>query len=797
MMARLERGVWRIAAGGVAVLLAALAPRAAAQTPLGDPLPDGIAKGDLVVAAIPFVRAPETLDTASPSGTNDPHARIQYLQAVPGIPGRLAFNDIRGVLYLTDAAAVTPTVYLDLRDEDVDLHTASLPNESGFMGFAFHPEFADPDKPGYGKLYTAFTATADSGAADYAGEPGATQASVIREWTANNPKTRAFRGTSRELLRVGEFAGNHNVGSIAFNHTADEEASDYGLLYICFGDGGSAHDPRNHGQGLAEPLGAIARIDPLDTADDRTYGIPADNPLVGEEGVAEEIWAYGLRHPQQFSWDADGRMFIADIGQNQIEEVNLGVAGANYGWRLREGTFATGHGVGQASGPAYPRPETDSATLVYPIAQYDHDEGAAIGGGFVYRGSAIPALQGKYVFTDFPRGRVFTIDADDLPAGEQATIEELRIAFDGEERDLVDEAGFPNTYQPGAERVDARLSVDHNGELYLLTKGDGWLRRLVANSADHLAPFRGRNTGDFNGDGKDDLLLRHRDGRWTYYPMNGRMNVTAERGSATLPADRAWRSSGVGDFNGDGDDDVLLRHADGRWQYYPMDGRRALASESGAPPLTRFPEWQIAGAGDFNGDAKDDVLVRHTDGSWYYYPLDGSEILTDAEGDAQVSRNLAWQLAGVGDFNGNGRHDVLLRNADGRWFYYPMYGRRHSVSGRGSANMTPNLDWQLAGIGDFNGDGRDDVMVRHTDGRWHYYPLRGRRTISGRGRANLPQDLAWQIATVGDFNGDGKDDILLRHTNGQWDYYPMNGRETIAAEQGRASITTDLDWSLP
>ena len=205
-MAKLEHGVWRVAAGGLGVLLAITGPRAAAQTPLDDPLPDEIAKGDLVVAAIPFVRAPETVDTASPSGTNDPHARIQYLQAVPGIPRRLAFNDIRGVLYLTDAAAGTPTVYLDLRDEDVDLHTASLPNESGFMGFAFHPEFADPDKPGYGKLYTAFTATADSGAADYAGEPGATQASVIREWTANNPKTRVFRGTSRELLRVGEFA---------------------------------------------------------------------------------------------------------------------------------------------------------------------------------------------------------------------------------------------------------------------------------------------------------------------------------------------------------------------------------------------------------------------------------------------------------------------------------------------------------------------------------------------------------------------------------------------------------------
>ena len=252
------------------------------------------------------------------------------------------------------------------------------------------------------------------------------------------------------MLRIGQFASNHNVGTIAFNPTASAGAADYGLLYICFGDGGSAHDPRNYGQGLAEPLGAIARIDPLDTADGRKYGIPADNPFVGTEAAAEEIWAYGLRHPQQFSWDVDGRMFIADIGQDQIEEVNLGVAGANYGWRLREGSFATGYAVGRSLGPVYRRPETDPRPFVYPVAQYDHDEGFAIGGGYVYRGTDISELQGRYVFTDFPRGRLFAIDVDDLGAGDMATIEELRITFDGVERELVDVAGFRNTYNRDA-----------------------------------------------------------------------------------------------------------------------------------------------------------------------------------------------------------------------------------------------------------------------------------------------------------------------------------------------------------
>ena len=465
----------------VAAALVLLGSRAAlAQPALTDPLPDPIVKGELTVALEPFVQAPRTEDTVPPSaGANDAAARIQYLLPVPG-SDRLAFNDIRGVLYLTGPEGGEASVYLDLREQIVGFSNARFPNEAGFMGFAFHPNFVAAGQPGYGKLYTAFSATPESGVADFEERWDNVQESVVREWTAADPQAEVFRGTSREMLRVGQFAVNHNVGTIAFNPTAGESSEDFGLLYLGFGDGGGGYDPANAGQNLATPLGAILRIDPLDVAEPRGYGIPASNPFVGRPGAVEEIWAYGLRHPQQFSWDVDGRMFISDIGQDWIEEVNLGEAGGNYGWRLREGTFATGYEYRRWVRAVFPLPAADPPQYLYPLAQYDHDEGFAIGGGYVYRGAGIPYLRGKYVFTDFPRGRVFVFDADDAEAATPARIEELRLVVDGKEQDLVEVAGFPNTYQPGALRVDARVGIDHEGELYLLTKGDGWVRKLVA-----------------------------------------------------------------------------------------------------------------------------------------------------------------------------------------------------------------------------------------------------------------------------------------------------------------------------
>ena len=332
---------------------------AAAQTErVEDPIPERIRKGDVVIAAEEFVRAPETSDSSEGRGTNAAYARIQYLIPMGDGSGRLALNDTRGLVYLTDEHGRTPTTFLDIRDQDVGFDDSMFPNESGLVSVAFHPQFGYEGTAGFGKFYTAYSASSDSGIADYLDDAADSHESVIREWTVTDPSADVFSGSSREVFRIGQFAANHNIGTIAFNAHAEAGSPDYGMLYVCLGDGGAAHDPRDHGQSLAVPQGAIIRIDPL--ADDGTkgYGIPPDNPFVGRDGVAPEIWAYGLRHPQHFSWDTDGRMFIGDIGQGQIEEVNLGVSGANYGWRLREGTFASGYAVGAGPGP---RPSQDEA----------------------------------------------------------------------------------------------------------------------------------------------------------------------------------------------------------------------------------------------------------------------------------------------------------------------------------------------------------------------------------------------------------------------------------------------------
>ena len=311
-----------------------------------------------------------------------------------------------------------------------------------------------------------------------------------------------------------------------------------------------------------------------------------------------------------------------------------------------------------------------------------------------------------------------------------------------------------------------------------------------------LPALAGASIGDLNGDGKADVLLRHTDGSWHYQAIDGRRVIAGQSGSVALPSDIAFRLMALGDYDGDGDDDVLLRHAEtNRWYFFPMDGR-AVEAGDGEVPLSRNADWRFQGVGDMNSDGRDDVLLRHAKTNrWYYYPLNGRRVLS-GKGGAGLTAGRHWHFKAIADLNGDGRDDVLLRNADGRWYYYPMNGRR-AIAGRGTANLTDNVDWRFAGSGDFNGDGKDDVLLRRPDGRWYYYPMDGRRYIRGQQRvASITANLDWRLAGMGDFNADGKDDVLLRRYDGRWHYYPMDGYRHIAAQRGAANLKRDLAYAL-
>jgi glucose/arabinose dehydrogenase len=263
----------------------------------------------------------------------------------------------------------------------------------------------------------------------------------------------------------------HGMQDINFNPFATSGQADFGKLYINIGDGGAAlqkHVSLIDNKKAA--WGKIYRIDPQGRdSKNGKYGIPADNPFVGREDALAETFAYGFRNPHRTCWVQKGRMLVTGIGHHRIEEINLVLPGHNYGWPYREGTFLL-EPITDISN-VYPLPENDPSEYTYPVAQYDHDEGNAISGGYEYSGIEIPELKDKYLFGDIVRGRLFYINTSDIELGSQANIYTWNITFQGEPTDLIKLSG--------STRVDLRFGQDADHELYILTKADGKIYKMT------------------------------------------------------------------------------------------------------------------------------------------------------------------------------------------------------------------------------------------------------------------------------------------------------------------------------
>ncbi len=327
---------------------------------------------------------------------------------------RLFVVEQGGRIFIIENDQRLETPFLDLTQIVSRDANQSGYSERGLLGLAFHPDYENN-----GFFYVNYT--------DLNGDTVIARYNV----SADDPNL-ADPDSGVTLLTADQPFPNHNGGELAFGPD--------GHLYIGLGDGGSGGDPQNNAQNLSNLLGKILRLDVGDGSG--AYIIPEDNPFV--DSAAPEIWAYGLRNPWRFSFDMEtGDLYISDVGQNMWEEVNHLPAGtgsgANLGWRIYEGTHPY-------SGEPAP------ADLIMPVAEYSHSQGVSITGGYVYRGEAIPDLQGVYLYGDFGYGTIWYLYQDS--AGEWQN----------------------GTYKTGTGLTISSFGVDEAGELYVVNYGGALLR---------------------------------------------------------------------------------------------------------------------------------------------------------------------------------------------------------------------------------------------------------------------------------------------------------------------------------
>jgi hypothetical protein len=459
----------------VSVSSAALVSVLSAAQGTNNPFPTPIesAAGVVAVKFAEFAIVPDV---------NGEAPRMMHMVDEPGTK-RLFVAAMQGPIFSISYDGKTVTEYLNVNASQWNVPVQASFSERGVQSLAFHPQFNQRGARGYGKFYTYHDTSNMTAAADFTHPATAhTQDTVLLEWTAKNPAAPAYDGGApREIFRAAQPFPNHNGGEIAFNDLAAQSSADYGLLYVGSADGGSGGDPNNVAQNMQSGFGKILRIDPLGTnSKNGKYGIPKDNPFVGKPDALPEIYALGVRNPQRFSWDAkDGRMYVADIGQNIVEEISPVTAGANLGWNVWEGSYKYGGRTVDTSNP-----RSDPA-MTWPVAEFDHTDPLlnrpAITGVYVYRNGSIKQLQNLMLFGDNPSGEIFYVNADKLPNGGQDQIRRVMFDDKGTNKTLLQLIREKNAAQgkPAAPRADLRLGRGAGNQIFVMNKRDGVIRVFI------------------------------------------------------------------------------------------------------------------------------------------------------------------------------------------------------------------------------------------------------------------------------------------------------------------------------
>ena len=633
---------------------------------------------------------------------------ILYRDDGPG-PGRRTFIvQQTGTILLLQPGSRTPSNFINLASRIPVI--GGLGDERGLLGMTLHPDF-DTNR----KFYVNYTRAADG-------------ATVIAEYkTMPGTLDQGDFNSERILLIIPQPFTNHNGGMVEFGVTA----SDRNLLYVGMGDGGSGNDPGNRAQNPAQLLGKMLRIDPnVPDGSPTPYFIPQGNPFVGPNttrcdngsttpgNTCQEIWTVGMRNPWRWSFDrANGQLWVADVGQNNWEEVDVITPGANYGWRVYEGAHCTGTDSTLCTTPPNP---------IYnmPLFEYSSGTGSSrcsITGGYVYRGTQGSLPFGGYLFSDYCTaelmlwtGASFQVLQD--PSG--------NIISFGQDENGELYACFGSTIN----RVTrAKASADFDGDLktdvtVFRPSSGTWYVSNSSNATNRIQNFGVQDDiptpEDFDGDNISDIgVFRPSTGLWWYFRSSDSVVSSIAFGlNGDIPA--------AADYDGDAMADLaIFRPSTGTWWIRrSTDPNNYFAQAFGL-------NGDVPVTGDYDGDGKFDIAVwRPSTGVWYSVNSNGGAV-------NQRTFGLNGDIPTQGDYDNDGKTDVaVFRPTTGVWY------TTRSITGTIQIQNW-GVDGDIPVVGDYDGDGIDDIAVfRPSNGFW--YRINSSNSATNFMQFGLSGDLA-------------------------------------------------------
>ena len=585
---------------------------------------------------------------------------------------RLFIVQQRGIIKVVQPGSSSTSDYLNL-----SAIVSSSGSERGLLGLAFHPNFENNRR-----FFVYYTRQTDG-------------AIEIAEYAQNAANRNIADPAAVRIIITIPHPGqaNHNGGTIAFGPD--------GYLYAGPGDGGSGNDPPNNSQNLNVLLGKILRLDIDNVSPPLNYSIPPTNPFAGATPGADEIYAYGLRNPYRFSFDRGGtnQLWVGDVGQSAIEEVDNIVSGGNYGWRVYEGTQCTGLDPQLCAGGATPINHAPPVFQYTRVLDTSGQNRCSVTGGYVYRGKQNALPVGSYVYADYCTGEI--------------------MLWNGAQQSVLRDTSNNNLVSFGE---------DEDGEIYVVRQH----LNFAANSGSIARIVGVRTNADYDGDGGSDLaVFRPSAGDWyALSPVTNAFNGLHWGASTDIPAPE--------DYDGDGRTDfTVFRPSEGAWYVFRSSDF-----------TVQFAQWGLSGdipvAGDYDGDRRADYAVyRPSERVWYITRSTNQSFFGSQFG-------LSTDIPVPADYDGDGKNDIAIwRPSDGYWW------RINSSNGAVDAYQF-GLSDDIPAPGDYDGDGKTDQgLYRPTTGEW--YVTRSIDYSVFGAQWGIAEDLP----IPGDYDRDGRDDIAV------------------------------------